>query len=231
MKRIYFCTLFFFCIIFNLQAQPYGHDRYFSKSNKMISSGTDSLTIGGNLKVSGNAGIGIAPSGTYPLYVQATSGAFAAAFVGRADNTGAFYFLSNSGALQNGIQSLTNGNMLFNVGSGNVTALELTTSVDVLVRNDLVSDTYNFAADAEASDSYVITLNPAPSAYVTGMMITFTANTANTGAATLNANGFGAKTIKKLHDQDLITGDIEAGQVVVVVYDGTNFQLISQLAQ
>ena len=87
-----------------------------------------------------------------------------------------------------------------------------------------------FAADAEASDTYVITLAPVPAAYFTGMVIVMTCNTANTGAATLNVNALGAKTIKKLHDQDLETGDIESGQVVVLVYDGTNFQMQSQRA-
>lgn len=72
---------------------------------------------------------------------------------------------------------------------------------------------------------------PPPPAYSTGGMYTFTANTLNTGAATLNVNALGAKTIKKLHDQDLVTGDIEAGQVVMVVYDGSVMQMISQLAQ
>jgi len=84
-----------------------------------------------------------------------------------------------------------------------------------------------FAADAEASDSYVITLDPAPAAYFTGMMVVFTANTANTGAATLNVNSLGAKAIKKQKDVALGDGDIKAGQVVVVVYDGTNFQLVN----
>ncbi len=96
---------------------------------------------------------------------------------------------------------------------------------------NLVSATYNFAADAEASDTYVITLSPAPAAYTTGMMIVFTANTANTDGATINVNGLGAKAILKMHDQALVTGDIEAGQVVVGVYDGTQFQMTSQLAQ
>lgn len=84
-----------------------------------------------------------------------------------------------------------------------------------------------FAADAEANDTYVITLSPVPTGYFTGMVVVFTANTANTGAATLNVNALGAKTIKKNHDKDLETGDIEAGQVVIVIYDGTNFQMIS----
>jgi len=89
---------------------------------------------------------------------------------------------------------------------------------------------YVYAADAEASDTYVITLTPAIAAYAVGQVFHFKANTANTGAATLNVNGKGAITIKKLYDQDLATGDIEAGQIVTVVYDGTNFQMQSQLA-
>lgn len=84
-----------------------------------------------------------------------------------------------------------------------------------------------FAADAGASDSYAITLSPVPPAYVTGMSIYFKANTANTGAATLNVNSLGAKTIKKSVSSDLETGDLAANQIINVVYDGTNFQLAS----
>jgi len=85
-----------------------------------------------------------------------------------------------------------------------------------------------FAVDSEGSDTYVITLDPVPSALTQGMTINFKANTANTGAATLNVNGLGAKTIKKNKDVDLITGDIKALQLVSVQYDGTNFQMVSQ---
>lgn len=84
-----------------------------------------------------------------------------------------------------------------------------------------------YAADAQANDTYVITLDPVPSAYFTGMEINFKANTINTGAATLNVNSLGAKTIKKNHDQDLDDGDIEANQIVKVIYDGTDFQMQS----
>ena len=87
-----------------------------------------------------------------------------------------------------------------------------------------------YAADAGASDTYVITLAPVPAALFDGMIVSFKANTINTGAATLNVNALGAKTIKKNHDQDLATGDIESGQKVLVQYDGTNFQMLSQTA-
>jgi hypothetical protein len=101
-------------------------------------------------------------------------------------------------------------------------------SIDRLLIKDVVVVPY--ATDAEASDTYVITLTSAPSAYVVGQLFHFKANTANTGAATLNVNSLGAKTIKKLHDQDLADNDIEAGQMVIVAYDGTNFQMLSQIA-
>ena len=92
---------------------------------------------------------------------------------------------------------------------------------------DVQNGTLIYAADAGSNDTYAITLTPAPSAYTTGMMLHFLANTVNTGAATLNVNSLGAKTIKKAGTQDLSDGDIKAGQIVAVIYDGTNFQLLS----
>ena len=92
------------------------------------------------------------------------------------------------------------------------------------------NSTMQYAADGGATDAYAITLAPAPSAYASGQVFHFKANTANTTACTLNVNSLGAKTIKKHKDQDLATGDIEAGQIITVAYDGTNFQMQSQLA-
>jgi hypothetical protein len=92
-----------------------------------------------------------------------------------------------------------------------------------------VSDWHVGVQDAGATDAYAVTVAPAPAAYVTGMTVVFKANTANTGAATLNVNSLGAKTIKKFADQDLGDNNIKAGGWHVVVYDGTNFQLLSAL--
>jgi hypothetical protein len=87
------------------------------------------------------------------------------------------------------------------------------------------ADVRFYAADAQASDTYVITLSPAPTAYVTGQTFRFKANTVNTGAATINVNSLGAKTIVKGVNTTLANGDIAAGQVVTITYDGTNFVL------
>ena len=87
-----------------------------------------------------------------------------------------------------------------------------------------------YAEDSGSSDAYAISLVPALGFYKNGLVINFKANTANTGACTLNVDGLGAKSIKKLHDQDPADNDIESGQIITVVYDGTNFQIQNQSA-
>jgi len=89
--------------------------------------------------------------------------------------------------------------------------------------------TENYAADSGGDDDYEITITGVTE-YIVGKSFKFKANTANTGVASLNINSIGQVTIKKMHDQDLVTGDIEAGQIVEVVYDGTYFQMQSQVA-
>lgn len=82
-----------------------------------------------------------------------------------------------------------------------------------------------YAVDGGSNDTYVIALDVPPTSYVAGMTVSFKANTTNTGACTLNINSLGAKSIKKNGDLDPGDGDIVAGQIVTVIYDGTNFQL------
>lgn len=88
----------------------------------------------------------------------------------------------------------------------------------------------NGAASATGTDAYAITLSNAPTSYAKGQQFWFQADVANTGAATLNVNGLGIKTIKKNVSADLATGDILASQIVVVEYDGSNMQIISLIA-
>jgi hypothetical protein len=78
-----------------------------------------------------------------------------------------------------------------------------------------------------SANAYVLTYSPAPTALVTGQTYTFITNFANTGAATLNINSLGAIAITKQGTTALASGDINSGQAVSVVYDGTQFQLTS----
>ncbi len=89
---------------------------------------------------------------------------------------------------------------------------------------------HDYAVSATGNDSYAITLTPAVTAYTVGDIYIFKADVQNTTGATLAVNGLGAKPIVKDVSTTLSTGDILAGQIVTVVYDGTNMQLQSPIA-
>jgi hypothetical protein len=60
-------------------------------------------------------------------------------------------------------------------------------------------------------------------------MFYFVAAGDNTTTVTLNIDGLGAKAVTRDGSVALAAGDIKSGEVVVVVYDGTRFQVVSQL--
>jgi hypothetical protein len=78
---------------------------------------------------------------------------------------------------------------------------------------------------ATGTNAKSITLNPAPGSYYDGLCFAFKNATQNTGAVTINVNGMGAKPIKKPNGNDLVAGNLKAGIVYTVRYNGTNFIL------
>ncbi|MCH7605265.1 hypothetical protein IID24_04740 [Patescibacteria group bacterium] len=122
----------------------------------------------------------------------------------------------------------TDDDLNIGVGStpGTTAAIEIDSNQNVAFTQNVLISELNFAADGEANDTYVITLAPAPAAYKTGMLIIFTANTLNTGACTINVNGLGAKNLLSLNNITPPDSYIEAGSVVMAVYDGTSFQML-----
>jgi hypothetical protein len=83
---------------------------------------------------------------------------------------------------------------------------------------------------ANTAGAYACNLTPAIGGYGSGTTYWFRANTTNGGAATVSFNSLGAKAIKKQSNVDLAPGDITAGQWVMLTYDGTNMQMLSQAA-
>lgn len=86
------------------------------------------------------------------------------------------------------------------------------------------------AMDSGTADAYSISVAAMGSGYFAGMPVVFIAANANTTASTINVNSIGTVTIKKQGGTaDLASGDIQAGALVVLVYDGTYFQMQSPL--
>lgn len=89
----------------------------------------------------------------------------------------------------------------------------------------------DYVVDSGSTDDYAVTLSPAPESYADGLTLLFKANTANTGAATLNCNSLGPAEIRKKHDQALDTNDIEAGQLVLVAFNYSNPEVVDSYTE
>jgi hypothetical protein len=78
---------------------------------------------------------------------------------------------------------------------------------------------------ASGTDTYAVTL-AGVSSYAEGDTYVIEFTNANTGAATININSLGAKSLVKTVSTALAAGNISAGQAFVIYYDGTNFQVL-----
>lgn len=80
-----------------------------------------------------------------------------------------------------------------------------------------------YVLDLGTVNSYVVNFARVPESYTEGMNFTMKAATTNTGPAVINVNGLGAKQIRRYDGQPLEPGDIRAGQLVILGYDGSRF--------
>jgi hypothetical protein len=80
---------------------------------------------------------------------------------------------------------------------------------------------------AAGTDTYTGTMSPSLGAYAAGNTFTFVVPNTNTTAATLNIDGLGAKALTRDGSTALVAGDLVANAEVLVVYDGTRFQVLN----
>jgi hypothetical protein len=94
-----------------------------------------------------------------------------------------------------------------------------------------VQTQFTYGVGAGVANAYTLTLSPASpgvnQAYRTGVSYVFVASVLNTGASTLSVDGLAVKAITKFGTAPLVAGDMVIGQMCVVVYDGTRFQLLN----
>jgi hypothetical protein len=93
-------------------------------------------------------------------------------------------------------------------------------------RLPLLQNRVTYLEAGGTADALTVTLDPAVLAYVEGLGLRINIASTNTGAATVNVNGLGNKSIKRPDGTALQAGDLTAGNVVDLVYDGTNFKIL-----
>lgn len=91
---------------------------------------------------------------------------------------------------------------------------------ELLLKRDMAT----YATDSGAADAYIVTLPSSPVAHTLGMSVRFKTANSNTGASTINVNALGAKAIKRFDGSALSAGDILAGGIVTLDYDGADFR-------
>jgi hypothetical protein len=110
----------------------------------------------------------------------------------------------------------------------------LKTSADVTIGTydnlPAINDPYSInslLSNVTGTNTIAATATPTLTAYAAGQTYSFVAANSNTAAATLSIDGLTAKSITKNGSAALSAGDIQAGKLTWVEYDGTTFQLIN----
>ncbi len=218
----------------------------FSISGSPITtSGTLAMTYSGTALPVANGGTGITSFGTgVATWLGTPSSANLASAITDETGSGALVFGTSPSFTTPslGVATATsiNGNTIttgsstytgtaaqtYTMPATSATLFGTTTKADTLQAAEVVTLT------SSSTDTFAGTAGVTATAYTTSRHYTFNANTANTGTASLNIDGLGAKTIVKVAGgvtTTLADNDIRSGQICDVVYDGTNFQLQSTL--
>jgi hypothetical protein len=92
--------------------------------------------------------------------------------------------------------------------------------------NSVLTFSSYYQDSSGSPNSVIVTIStPQTFAYVAGATLQVKINNTNTTASTINVNALGTKSITTVLGGALIAGQIVAGGIVQLIYDGTNFQL------
>jgi hypothetical protein len=89
-----------------------------------------------------------------------------------------------------------------------------------------VQNSFGSFLTVSGTDTITATVSPSLTAYAAGQMFAFVAANTNTGAVTINISSLGAKAITKNGTTALVSSDLIANYLYVIVYDGTQFQVV-----
>lgn len=95
----------------------------------------------------------------------------------------------------------------------------------------IAEDRSTYSVDTGVANAYIATPPTAITAYNAGLRVRLKAANANTGASTVNVSGLGVKQIVRSDGSALQAGDIVAGQILDLTYDGTAFRLAMAFAE
>lgn len=117
------------------------------------------------------------------------------------------------------INTSTNKHVPVNLGDGDSTS-------DAANIGQIQDGDFTWLGTSSGTNTITASATPPIDGYKAGQLFKFIVGGTNTGAVTLNVNSKGTKAIQNFGSA-LAPGDNTVGDVVLVVYDGTQFQKIS----
>jgi len=82
-------------------------------------------------------------------------------------------------------------------------------------------ETVNYLTSGGSANAYTLALTAITGSYTDGQLIVFKANHTNTGAATMNVNGIGVKSLRGQDGSALVAGDLIANKIYTFRYNAT----------
>lgn len=112
-----------------------------------------------------------------------------------------------------------------NVGNYRLTNVATATAItDAPPLSQIVGGSYNWVGTfGGTATAWTATLTPAPTTLTAGFRVVGIVGTTSTGAVTLALNSIAAITVKRPNGNDLTAGAVVAGDVLELIYDGTDF--------
>lgn len=126
-----------------------------------------------------------------------------------------------------GLYAITVANGASTVTSANISELTTAPYFPTLpsVPGKVQAGTWIYAVDTGVANALVANVQPAPTALVAGMGVKIKVANGNTSTTTFNLNGLGAVAVHRASGAGLSSGDINAGMVLCLVYDGSAWQI------
>lgn len=91
------------------------------------------------------------------------------------------------------------------------------------------SQRLNYVEDQGAPNNIIVSMNPPLGAYTRGLVLRVRMRNTNTSSVSINA-GPGNAPVRKMNGADVGSGELSAGGIVTMVYDGAVFQLSNFMA-
>lgn len=127
-----------------------------------------------------------------------------------------------------GIFAVTVANGATTITAGNIVQIPTAPFIPVTLPNvpaGVQSAKWIYAPDTGTANHVVLSLAPAVTTLIAGQFIETKVAAANTGATDVNVNGLGAITLVHKDGSALTAGELTAGGMIGMSYDGTRFQL------